>query len=146
MDIRLLCSWGLNSEEITSSLWDGSRALQSCWLCTGTAHTHTDTECWIVANGIRAWSNHFQIQWCHLCQVHRSSRKHTHTLREPLIQKVRQWSIFIFQLWHRCCFKVLQSYLFHWTQTGTILTSYGGFRLKGWGYNPHWTIKCPYKV
>ena len=84
--------WG-NYLIIMRLLWSATWTLRPCWLCVGGActharthahtHTHTLTHTrtllWIVANSIIAWSNHFQIQWRHLCQVHRRSRKHTHT-------------------------------------------------------------------
>lgn len=41
-DVCLLCSWGLNSGEITS-LQDLSKVLQPCWFFTGNAYTHTYT-------------------------------------------------------------------------------------------------------
>ena len=94
MDACLFCSRELNSGEITSSSWDCSGVLHEHFdhvdfALVERAHTHarththtlthTRTLLWIVANSIIAWSNHFQIQWRHLCQVHRRSRKHTHT-------------------------------------------------------------------
>lgn len=70
-DKRLLRFPGLNFRGITSQTCC-SRGLQPCWVCIDGERTHVRALSlrWTAANGITAWMNHFQTQWCQLCQVH----------------------------------------------------------------------------
>lgn len=134
----LLYCWGLNSGEITSSSWDCSTVLHVHFSHVDfVSHTHTHTSrhtlLWVIANSIIAWSNHFQIQWRHLCQVHRRSRhtrKHAHTSthhRMILSNVVPLISESMFYSW----INILRSHSWHSRELA---------RWAPRGYGPNWPL------